>query len=231
MKVELVQHTPDPVGLIAMAARCCYSDDPRKETKKTPEELVRFILEGHHESPVEHVTYTFYIQGISRACSHQLVRHRLSSVSQRSQRYVSEDNFSYVIPPKLEGKSVCHDGLQTSATEFFKETMRIIGERYRILQEALGGAKESSNEDARYVLPNACTTDLMLSMNIRSLLHLFQERQCSRAQWEIRELANKMLELVYPTAPVVFEHAGPKCKYLGYCPEHKSCGISPKRNS
>jgi len=230
MKVELKEHTPNPMELIAFAARTCYSKDP-SQCKKTPQEYIEMLMNSGHESPIEHVSYTFFIEGISRACSHQLVRHRISSVSQRSQRYISESSFEYIIPKSLAGKSVIlPDVINTvKAEDYFIETMEILQERYAVLQTALGGAKESSNEDARYVLPNACQTTLVLTMNVRSLCHFFHERLCHRAQWEIRELAGKMLELVKPTAPELWEHAGPKCKLFGYCKEHKSCGLSPRK--
>ena len=231
MKVELRTYTPDPMEQIAFAARNCYSRTPG-QCKKPAVDYIRMLAESGHESPIEHVSYTFFIEGISRACSHQLVRHRIASYSQKSQRYISESGFDYVIPPSMKGKTISLPDVEgpVAAEDYFIETMEILQGRYAVLQAALGGVKESSNEDARYVLPNACQTSIVLTMNVRSLYHLFNERMCQRAQWEIRELAGRMLELVKPTAPELWENAGPKCFKLGHCPEQKSCGLTPKKD-
>ena len=225
MKVSLISHTPDPVRVVAEAARCCYSRNP-KEDLKDPDKLVRKLFRSQHMSPFEHASFQFYIEGISRACSHQLVRHRIGSYSQRSQRYVSEDTFEYVMPPQMENAVVeLQDGTEVFAKDYYSETMKILSERYRVLQKALGGKTESSNEDARYILPNACTTQLTMTMNASSLHHFFHERLCSHAQWEIRSLAGKMLELVKEAAPVLFEQAGPRCSLFNCCPSGIPCSL------
>ena len=178
-----------------------------------------------HESPIEHVVFTFYIEGISRAMTHQLVRHRLASYSQRSQRYVDHNTFDYVVPPRLQGKTVEMDGERIDAVAYFEQTMAVIAQRYAKLQEALGPKGETSNEDARYILPNACETKILMTMNARELLHFFEERLCVRAQWEIRRAAEQMLQLAKGVCPSLFAKAGPKCIRLGGCPEGtRSCG-------
>jgi thymidylate synthase (FAD) len=178
-----------------------------------------------HMSPIEHASFTFYIQGVSRAMTHQVVRHRIASYSQRSQRYVKHDGFDYVVPPQLEGKRVSTGGGECDAVQYFEETMRIIADRYAHLNAALGDTGETSNEDARYVLPNACETKMFVTMNARELLHFFEERLCMRAQWEIREVADLMLGALRQVCPGVFKGAGPKCLRYGHCPEGKmTCG-------
>ena len=234
MKVKLLSRTTEMVDTLATAARCCYSKgDPTDfiGMKKSPEEYVEMLVDSGHFSAIEHVSFTFFISGISRACAQQLTRHRLMSFSMKSQRYVSEDSFDYVVPPSMEGKTVeFPDGRHQLASDYFSETMDILRDRYAVLQKALGGKKESSNEDARYVLPNACTTSLVVTMNLRNFLHFLEERLCSRSQWEIRELANMMLYVASNELPsVLLTAAGPKCKRLGHCPEHKSCGKVPAK--
>ncbi len=227
-KVTLVRHTADPEHVITAAAKLCYAEDTADLLAREPEAAGRFarmLKDLGHLSPVEHVAFTFYVEGISRAMTHQLVRHRLASYSQRSQRYVSHRGFDYVVPPSLEGKTVTVDGEARDATKYFEETMALMAERYAALVEALGGAGEASHEDARYVLPNACETKLFVTMNARELLHFFEERLCLRAQWEIRGVAGRMLALVKEVCPNVFAGAGPKCLRLGRCPEGKrTCG-------
>ena len=153
--------------------------------------LVQHLYKNGHHSVFEHIYFTFKIEGISRACSHQLVRHRHCSFTQRSQRYCSEDDFEYVTPPSLS------DNL------FYNNDMRDIANEYRSYQEVV------PNEDARYILPNACCTDLYLSCSLRELIHICNERLCSKAQWEIRELVEKMVELVDPKLKFMLV---PKCK-------------------
>lgn len=227
-QVSLVQHTPRPDEVIAAAARLCYASDTTRLFDRGVEDaralVARLIRMGHH-SPLEHASFTFYLEGVSRALTHQLVRHRIASYSQRSQRYVAHDSFDYVIPPQLEGCTVEADGHTVDAVAYFEETMALIAARYRALNDALGRTGERSNEDARYVLPNACETKLFVTMNARELLHFFAERLCRRAQWEIRRVAEMMLEAVRPIAPAAFQGAGPKCISLGKCPEGKlTCG-------
>lgn len=227
-KVTLVRHSPDPEQLLAAAAKLCYAsetDTLLEQDKESAGKFIALLKKLGHLSPIEHATFTFYIEGVSRAMTHQLVRHRLASYSQRSQRYVGHADFEYVCPPQFEGKTVDVDGKQVDAVEYFAETMAMIGQRYKVLNQALGAKGESSNEDARYVLPNACETKIFVTMNARELLHFFEERCCMRAQWEIRGVAEEMLRQAKEALPAVFEGAGPKCVKLDKCPEGKmTCG-------
>lgn len=186
MKVTLVQATPNAVDTIAKIASICYDSDP-----KDPMALVKHLYAGGHHSVFEHIYFTFKIEGISRACSHQLVRHRHCSFTQRSQRYCSEDGFGYVTPPTIiEGT--------------FASDMMDICNWYEGYQS--GGVP---NEDARYILPNACATSLYMSLNLRELIHMANERLCTRAQWEIRDLVKEMCNLVDPQLQFMLV---PKCK-------------------
>ena len=187
MNVTLVQATPNPVETIAQIASICYDSDP-----KDPMKLVQHLYKGGHHSVFEHIYFTFKIEGISRACSHQLVRHRHCSFTQRSQRYCSEDGFEFVTPPTVD------DGL-------FWNEMDELKDWYRYHQGCYG----VPNEDARYILPNACATSLYLSCNLRELIHMANERLCSRAQWEIRDLVKSMCKLVTPDLQFMLV---PKCK-------------------
>ncbi len=221
-QVTLVQHTERPDEVIAAAARLCYAAETDNLFDQRPgdaSELVERLNAMGHHSPLEHASFTFYLQGVSRAMTHQLVRHRIASYSQRSQRYVTHDGFDYVLPPQLEGRTVEVDGDEVDAVEYFEQTMDMIAGRYAALNDALGRTGERSNEDARYVLPNACETRIFVTMNARALLHFFGERLCRRAQWEIRRIADLMLAAVVPVAPAAFQGAGPKCIRLGGCPE------------
>ena len=170
-------------------------------------------------SPVEHASFTFVVEGISRACSHQLVRHRLASYSQQSQRYVGEEEFDYIIPPSIR------EDLELKT--LFEDTMESIRKSYTFFADKLvekGSSTESAREDARFVLPNATETKIMITMNARELLHFFHQRLCNRAQWEIRAMALSMLKLVKPIAPTIFRHSGPPC-VKGKCPEGaRTCG-------
>lgn len=227
-KVTLVGHTPDPEGLIASAAKLCYASETETILQQQPQASRKFVAmlkKLGHLSPIEHASFTFYIEGVSRAMTHQLVRHRLASYSQRSQRYVGHKDFDYIIPPQLVGKTVDVDGQPVDAVEYFRQTMEMVAQRYVRLNAAMGAAGESSNEDARYVLPNACETKIFVTMNARELLHFFEERLCMRAQWEIRGVAEQMLTLAQGVCPSVFVGAGPKCVRMGHCPEGKmTCG-------
>jgi thymidylate synthase (FAD) len=229
-QVHLVEYTPHPEQLIAAAAKLCYAKDPADLAESPPageeaEHFVQLLREMGHVSPIEHAAFTFYIEGVSRAMTHQLVRHRIASFSQRSQRYVPHHEFDYIVPPRLTGKKVVAEGGEIDAVGYFEETMQFLAERYRLLNAALGGKGESSQEDARYVLPNACETKIFVSMNARELLHFFEVRLCLRAQWEIRRVAEQMLELAQDACPAVFAGVGPKCIAYGKCPEGKmSCG-------
>ena len=191
MKVTLIQSTPNPVETIANIASICYDSDP-----KNPMGLVKHLYKNAHDSVFEHIYFTFKIEGISRACSHQLVRHRHCSFTQRSQRYCSEDGFEVVKPKSFEG-AYEYDG-------WFKDFTNIIQDGYKDLQK-----QNVPNEDARYLLPNACATSLYMSLNLRELIHMANERLCTRAQWEIRDLVKEMCNLVEPRLWFMLV---PKCK-------------------
>jgi thymidylate synthase (FAD) len=217
MDVTLLYHTPDPERAVATAARLCYAPVGGRElmeglTQEKIEHVLKTIMTSGHFSTLEHASYTFSIEGVSRALTHQLVRHREASYNQQSQRYVKFKTEPNVIKPQ----SIA-DNPELSRT--FDETIDAIWSAYDACVQAGIPA-----EDARYLLPNACETKIVVTMNIRELLHFFDVRCCNRAQWEIRELAWKMLELVRPTAPYIFRQAGPGC-VRGACPEGKmSCG-------
>jgi thymidylate synthase (FAD) len=216
MRVDLIQHTPDPEKIVAAAARLCYSSDPvpdllQRLDDKSVAGFIRKLREMGHLSTFEHVSFQFSVDGVSRALSHQLVRHRIASYSQRSQRYVEEKGFEFVIPPSV--------GQNPEALRRFEKVMARLREDYQDLLNCVPA------EDARYVLPNACTTSLLVTFNARSLLNFFEHRTCLRAQWEIRALAEKMLELVRVVAPNLFSEAGPTCLTQGVCHQGKySCG-------
>ncbi|SDF85744.1 FAD-dependent thymidylate synthase [Sporolituus thermophilus] len=217
MKVKLINHTPEPERAVAMAARLCYSPVGAAQLAETMSDeqisrLVAKIISLGHLSTLEHVTFTFAIEGVSRVLTHQLVRHRIASYSQQSQRYVKEHDFEYILPPSI--------GANPAAKEKFAALMETIRDVYDELV-ALG----VHQEDARYVLPNATETKIVVTMNARSLLHFFQLRCCNRAQWEIRRLAETMLAEVRQVAPLLFAKAGPTCVTAGYCSEGEmSCG-------
>ncbi len=222
LKVELIRHTLSPEETVALGARLCYSkatigDLKEKTEKKDQSAFVEKLLSMGHESVFEHASFTFGIEGVSRVLLAQLTRHRLASFSVQSQRYVSyEKGFGYIIPPKIEA-------LGEEAAERFRDQMETIQQWYVDWQKALGSG-EGSNEDARFVLPNACETRILMSMNVRELRHFFSLRMCSRAQWEIRELATRMHLLCLQTAPMLFADAGPSC-LRGKCAEgEKTCG-------
>jgi thymidylate synthase (FAD) len=218
MKVALLQNTPDPERTVALAARLCYSPAGIDELQERlgNADITRFlekIMSLGHQSVLEHASFTFGIEGISRAASHQLVRHRLASYSQQSQRYVtfSGDAFPAVIPDSI--------GASAKRRDAFARAMRACAEAYRELVDDGVPA-----EDARFVLPNAAETKIIVTMNARELLHFFALRCCERAQWEIRAVACEMLRLVRGLAPTIFREAGPEC-LAGPCPEGSmTCG-------
>ncbi|OQA21887.1 MAG: Thymidylate synthase ThyX [Actinobacteria bacterium ADurb.Bin346] len=220
MKVKLIKYTPEPEKMVAVAARLCYSPiggEQLLEDLETEEahKLVRFVVKSGHLSTTEHITFTFAIEGVSRALTHQLVRHRLASYNQQSQRYVKfTGNYEYITPPAVKNNpAVC-----VKYDKFVKNIHNFYGE---LIEAGI------EPEDARYILPSASETKIIVTMNGRELLHFFTVRCCNRAQWEIRELATIMLKLVRKVCPVVFEKAGPNC-LRGPCPEGKfSCGNPP----
>lgn len=197
MKVSLVQATSESVKTIAKIASICYDSDPKNELG-----LVKHLYKNGHHSVFEHIYFTFKIEGISRACSHQLVRHRHCSFTQRSQRYCLEDDFGFVTPRTIN-----------------KDTFAIAMEKYQYFYDdcQIDGVP---NEDARYLLPNACETELYLSCNLRELIHMANERLCKRAQWEIRELVQQMCDLVDPELHFMLV---PKCQ-SGRIICHSPCG-------
>ena len=217
MHVELLYHTPDPERAIATAARLCYAPVGAAELMETmPEERVRSVLStimgSGHFSTLEHASYTFAVDGVSRALTHQLVRHRIASFNQQSQRYVRfADGVATVKPESVAASE--------EASAVFDRAIDAAVEAYGKLLEAGVPA-----EDARYLLPNAAETKIVITMNVRELLHFFRLRCCNRAQWEIRDMAHRMLELARPTAPFIFLDAGAPC-VGGTCPEGKmTCG-------
>lgn len=238
--VTLLAYTPAPEQTVACAAKLCYSSSSIGELKQGLDEdksasFVKMLNSIGHESPIEHASFTFGIEGVSRSLLAQITRHRIASYSVQSQRYVRESCFEYVVPPEIDAVD--------EARELFIRTMEADQQAYERLTEILckkhtdalvaagaepaAAAKKAEKmaiEDARFVLPNACATKMVVTMNARSLLNFFTHRCCRRAQWEIRDLATQMLQLVLAVAPELFAHAGPPC-LRGACPEGKmSCG-------
>lgn len=217
MDVTLLYHTPEPERAVATAARLCYAPVGGRElmeslTDEKIRKVLTTIMASGHFSTLEHASYTFAVEGVSRALTHQLVRHRLASYNQQSQRYVKFKEE----PPIVRPASV---DTNPEAAQAFDEAIEACWQAYDKLVQAGVPA-----EDARYILPNACETKIVVTMNIRELMHFFSNRCCNRAQWEIRELAHRMLELARPTAPFVFADAGAPC-VRGACPEGKmTCG-------
>ncbi len=216
MEVRLLSYTPEPDRVVALSARLCYSRINISElSERLTEEKIRELLDrlkrSGHLSPFEHASFTFGIEGISRVTSHQLVRHRIASYSQQSQRYVKMSNTDFVIPPSIKKNE--------SALELLLSVNELAKTTYNRLIEL--GIPE---EDARYVLPQGITTKIIVTMNARELLHFFNLRCCLRAQWEIRIMANLMLKEVKKVAPVIFEKAGPFC-FSGPCPEEGPCPL------
>ncbi|MDR1960785.1 MAG: FAD-dependent thymidylate synthase [Gracilibacteraceae bacterium] len=222
MEVRLIAFTPEPEKVVAAAARLCYSSGAVPELLSGLEaensaRLVEKLYKMGHLSTFEHASFQFSVDGVSRALSHQLVRHRIASYAQRSQRYVRETGFSFVTPPSVRENP--------EALRRFQAAMEFLRDGYEAL------AREVPPEDARYILPNACATSLLVTMNARALLHFFELRACTRAQWEIRELARRMLALAREAAPHLFRLAGPPCETGGVCPEGEmSCKRGKARN-
>lgn len=240
MKVELIAHTPNPQEVIAAAAKLCYSrvgvnDIMKKLDEENTEKFIHMLSDLGHESPIEHVSFTFAVEGVSRTLTHQLVRHRIASYSQQSQRYVKLDQFNYVIPDSMkdikEAREIFIKAMEDDQKTYDKLVDILIKKHTASLIEegadekkALKTAEKMAIEDARYVFPNACETKIVLTMNARSLMNFFRHRCCNRAQWEIRRMADEMLKEVKKVAPVVFKNAGPAC-LCGSCPEGTmSCG-------
>ena len=220
MNIKLIGFSPNPEKLPAMAAKLTHSKSkPENLNRSSAIELKRIlehVMNLGHASVIEHTSFTFAISDVSRSLTHQLVRHRIASYAQQSQRYVNLNEPNFVIPPKILK--------DTEMKNAYEKTMNKIWEQYNKLLEMGIPA-----EDARYVLPNATCTNIIVTMNARSLLNFFELRCCQHAQWEIRKLANKMLQEVKKVAPNIFKKAGPACKSKGICPENKrDCPLYPK---
>ncbi len=217
IKVKLLEYTPEPERVVAMAARLCYSATGAEElserlSEEQVKKMVKKMVALGHASTIEHVSFTFGIEGVSRVLTHQLVRHRIASYDQQSQRYVAAHGFQYITPPTIEANP--------AAKERFDKLLADIRSAYDDLVE-MGIPKE----DARYVLANAAETKILVTMNARTLLHFFNLRCCNRAQWEIRDMAYKMLAEVKKVAPTLFHNAGASCVNTGRCPEGElACG-------
>ena len=242
MKVNLLCNTPNPEKTIAAAARLCYSNSGADElfygmTEEKASDYVAMLERLGHESPLEHVTFTFTIEGVSRAFLAQITRHRIASYSVQSQRYVNKKgHFDFIVPPAISEND--------EALEEYNKIMDLCSESYHKLTEILQKkaaeefvaegkdeeaawklAEKKAIEDARFVLPNACDTKMIVTMNVRSLHNFFRLRCCSRAQWEIRAVADEMLRLCREAAPSLFAHAGPSCISQGKCSEGRmTCG-------
>ena len=240
MKVTLITHTPEPEKIIAAAARLCYSDTSAANlmegmNDEKAQSFVEMLSAMGHESPIEHITFTFGIEGVSRTLLAQITRHRIASFSVQSQRYVRQDNFQYITPPAIadnpEASGIYLKAMENAVRDY-NRISSILEEKYYqefinqgiSEKKARSSAEKKAIEDARFVLPNSCETKIMVTMNARSLLNFFKLRCCNRAQWEIRELACEMLRLCSQVAPSVFRNAGASC-CNGNCPEGKmSCG-------
>lgn len=223
MKVRLISYTPEPEKLIATAARVCYSNKADIEIIQedfSDEEISSFVeqlIESGHHSVLEHPVFSFAIEGISRICSHQLVRHRIGiAISQRSQRYCLENAYDFVEPDEFL-KRLEKDTDDEQEGEFATEVCNAIMTYKSLVENGI------SKESARYVLPGAMPTRMIVTMNARELLHFFALRCCQRAQPEMQQLANAMVVEVKKVAPVLFKKAGASCVQLGYCPEGKKC--------
>ena len=218
MKVKLLAYTQDADRICAAAGRSCYSErsahDLLEGTNPT-ETLGKIVGMGHH-SVIEHAVFTFSVEGVSRTLTHQLVRHRVASFSQQSQRYVPIREPTYVVPRTIEA--------DPESLRMYEDAMKAIWNVYAELEGKIPA------EDARYILPNGCTTNITITMNARELLHFFSLRCCERAQWEIREMSDRMVELCKEVSPTIFRDAGPPC-VRGPCPEGKlSCGHPRRAN-
>ncbi|MBE7030042.1 MAG: FAD-dependent thymidylate synthase [Ruminococcaceae bacterium] len=247
MNVELLSHTPDPEKIIAAAAKLCYSSSgidgilQGLDEEKTTNFLNRLMSMGH-ESPIEHISFTFGVEGVSRSLLAQLTRHRIASYSVKSQRYVKEGQFEFITPPEIAALPEAKAEFERAMAEDVASYNRLADMLYEKHvadmiadgmeeKKAKNAAEKKAIEDARYVLPNACETKLILTMNARSLMNFFHHRCCERAQWEIRDMATRMLALVKGVAPTLFATAGPSCA-AGPCPEGAmSCGKAAEKRA
>ena len=238
--VELLFHTPEPEKTIASAAKLCYSQIGAHELMENMDggkasEFLDMLMSYGHESALEHVSFSFAIEGVSRSLMAQITRHRIASFSVQSQRYVNKNAFLYIVPPEIEeipeAKKEFVESMEAAQTSYIKLTeiltkkhMRDFAENRESEVSAKKKAEKAAQEDARFVLPNACETKIFMTMNARSLYNFFKLRCCNRAQWEIRALAIEMLRLVKRVAPTLFKNCGPSCLH-GACSEgNMSCG-------
>ncbi|MBQ2266336.1 MAG: FAD-dependent thymidylate synthase [Clostridia bacterium] len=239
-RVYLLGHTPYPEHTIASAAKLCYSSSNIANlrdnlTDEKAAQFVEMLSEIGHESPIEHASFTFGIEGVSRALLAQITRHRMASFSVKSQRYVREGSFEYVTPPEIEAipeAKAIYDEIMAEDQRRYDALAAVLKDRHiktfmaqgRDEKTATRLAEKKAIEDARFVLPNACETQMVMTMNARSLMNFFRHRCCNRAQWEIKDVADQMLALVLEVAPNLFKNAGPAC-VSGPCPEGKmTCG-------
>lgn len=240
IKVKLLNYTKDGEETIAQAGKLCYSavgvdEIGKKQDDESIARYVKMLASLGHLSPIEHVSFTFAVEGVSRTLSHQLVRHRLASYSQQSQRYVKLDQFEYIIPPEIEkdpeARKIFIGAMERDQRAYDELTDILYKKHYKTFLEkgedekaAKRKASKKAIEDARYVFPNACETKIVFTMNARTLLHFFNLRCCNRAQWEIRSMAEEMVKIVKDIYPNLFKNAGPSC-IGGPCPEGKmTCG-------
>lgn len=240
MNVKLIAHTADAEKVVAAAAKLCYSHTGAMDlmddlTDEKAGSFVEMLASIGHESPIEHASFTFAIEGVSRSLLAQITRHRLASFSVQSQRYVKLTDFEYITPPEIAADPealALYQKTMTDCVDAYRRLTELLEVRHKAdflaqgfdEKEAAKRAEKKAIEDARFVLPNASETKMVMTMNARELLHFFRLRCCSRAQWEIRELARAMVAEVYPVSPALFAKAGPAC-VCGSCPEGKmSCG-------
>ncbi|MGN0653595.1 MAG: FAD-dependent thymidylate synthase [Oscillospiraceae bacterium] len=239
MKVTLIAHTPEPEKTVAAAAKLCYSASGVEDLldNLTPEKTTSFVemlSDIGHESPIEHASFTFGIEGVSRSFLAQITRHRLASFSVQSQRYVKNKNFTFITPPEIEKDEKAREIFLKSmddAIKAYNDIADILESKYyaEYISDGLSEksaktkAEKKAIEDARFVLPNAAETKMVVTMNARSLHNFFRLRCCNRAQWEIKAVADEMLRLCCEVAPTLFKNAGPSCA-SGVCSEGKmSC--------
>jgi len=232
MNIKLISYTANPEKVVAAAAKLCYSkSDISTLMDGLTDEKVDSFLERlsnfGHASPLEHASFTFGIEGVSRSFLAQISRHRIASLSVQSQRYVDMSTADSVIPPEIAESTAVSEIFKDAVNDAFysyNDIKNVLTKKYIDVGMTERDAKKKAQEDARYVLPEACCTRMIITMNARELNHFFNLRCCNRAQWEIRECAEQMLGLVYPIAPHLFKSAGPSCA-CGACPEGAmSCG-------
>ncbi|MBU5226947.1 FAD-dependent thymidylate synthase [Clostridium senegalense] len=254
LKVKLIEHTPNPEKVVASAAKLCYSSVGVDEILEGLDEnktnkFIEMLMNYGHYSPVEHISFTFAIEGVSRSLTHQLVRHRVASYSQQSQRYVKLKQFQYIVPPNIEknekAKEIFINAMKKNQKDYDDIVEILYNDSYnseiqkyiesnklecedeideKVKKRIKNSSIKKAIEDARYVFPNACETKIIVTMNARELMHFFAHRCCNRAQWEIRNMADEMLKEAKKVAPTIFKFSGPSC-LKGSCPEGTmTCG-------